>query len=53
MLLGREPAACDGQHKSSLETVRCWESSLDVPMTPLGHGKPWTRGDSDSMEESI
>jgi hypothetical protein len=26
--------------------------NLGVPMSSLGHGKPWTRGDSDSVRES-
>ena len=27
-------------------------SSLGVPSSSLGHRKPWTRGDSDSVKES-
>jgi len=26
--------------------------NLGVPISSLGHGKPWTRGDSDSVRES-
>jgi hypothetical protein len=52
-VFGREPAIYDGQHTSDWKASIRLISSLDDPISPLGRGKPWTRGDSDSIEESI